>query len=524
MNKSLDNINVFSSVHEPYWITSTSKTDYPILNQDVNVDVAIIGGGMVGITSAFLLKRKGLRIAVIEANSIVHGTTGHTTAKITSQHNLIYDKLKDTMGEEKAAQYAEANESAIHFIANLVKEKNIDCDFSWRPAYVYTQSEEYIDKIKAEVKAASSLGIKAYYVDKLPLPFDIKAAVRFDDQAQFHPLKYLLTLATEIPGDGSYIFEHSKVIDIEPKENCSVITSSGFKVNASKVIVASHFPCYDGLGMYFTRMYIEKSYVLGVKIKERFPEGMFINAENPARSLRSQNFEDGEFILVGGEHHKTGSETNTDVHYENLSNFAKETFDLQSILFRWSTQDCMTMDGVPYVGHLTSDTSNIFVATGFGKWGMTNSTASAMILTDLITIGENPWEPVYDPSRFTPVASASKFVSNNLDVAAKLIGGKITSVPSEEEINEIKSGEAKVINVDGEKIGVYRDEQGNLHMVDTTCTHLGCELVWNGAEKTWDCPCHGSRFSFDGDNIEGPAFIPLKHQGEGPNEKDANVF
>jgi glycine/D-amino acid oxidase-like deaminating enzyme/nitrite reductase/ring-hydroxylating ferredoxin subunit len=515
------NLDVFTSIREPYWIASANKTDYPALKEDISVDVAIVGGGMVGITSALLLKDKGLKVAVLEANKIAHGTTGHTTAKITSQHGLIYNKIISKFGEEKAKQYAEANESAIHFIANLVKEKNIDCDFSFRPAYVYTQSDDYIKKIEKEVKAASKLGIKASYEDNIQLPLDIKAAVKFDNQAQFHPLKYLLSIAKEIPGDGSNIFEFTKVVDIEDGEPSTVITSSGNKVTASKVIIASHFPCYDGLGMYFARMYAEKSYLLGVKIKEKFPEGMFITAEDPGRTLRSQKYEDGEIVLVGGEHHKTGSEKQTNIHYENISNFAKETFDLQEILYRWSTQDCMTVDGVPYVGYLTSRTSSILVATGFGKWGMTNSTAAAKILTDLITEGDSPWAPVYNPSRFDIIASGAKLVSENLNVAETLIGGKITPAPKDV---DIKNGEAKVINVDGEKIGAYRDENGTLHMVDITCTHLGCELVWNEAETTWDCPCHGSRFSYDGDNIEGPAFNPLKHVGEGPNKKNPNIF
>lgn len=519
-NKTATNINVFSSTHEPYWIASAPKTDYPTLDKDINVDVAIIGGGIVGITSAFLLKRKGIKVAIIEASKIAQGTTGYTTAKITSQHDLIYHKIKGRIGEEKARQYAEANESAIHFIANLVKEKNIDCDFCWRPAYIYTQSDEYIEKIQNEVKAASTLGIKASYLDKVPLPFNIKAAVRFDDQAQFHPLKYLLPLAQEVPGDGNYIFEHTKVVDVNDNEKCVVMTNSGKKVTASKVIIASHFPCYDGLGMYFARMYVEKSYVLGVKTKEHFPEGMFANAEDPGRSLRSQKFNDSEIILVGGEHHKTGSEKNTNIHYENLGDFAKETFDLENILFRWSTQDCMTVDDIPYVGYLTSKTENVLVATGFAKWGMTNGTASAMILTDLITKGESQWAPVYSPSRFD-VTSIPKLVSENLDVAVNLVGGKITPVPNDV---DIKNGEAKVISVDGERVGAYRDENGKLHVVDITCTHLGCELVWNEAEKTWDCPCHGSRFNYDGDNVEGPAFNRLNHQGEEPNKKDPNIF
>jgi glycine/D-amino acid oxidase-like deaminating enzyme/nitrite reductase/ring-hydroxylating ferredoxin subunit len=520
-NQKSYNLDIFSSIHEPYWIESANKTEYPTLTEDISVDVAIVGGGIVGITCALLLKNKGLKVAILEANRIAHGTTGHTTAKITSQHGLIYKKIISKFGKEKAGQYAQANESAIHFISNLVKEKKIDCDFCWKPSYVYTQSEDYITKIEREVEAALSLGIKASYQDKLPLPFDIKGAVRFENQAQFHPLKYLNSIAKEIPGDGSHIFEFTKVVDVEDGERCSVVTRNGNKVTATKIIIASHFPCYDGLGMYFARMYAEKSYVLGVKIKDKFPEGMFITAEDPGRSLRCQKYEDGEIILVGGEHHKTGSEKQTNIHYENLGKYAKDVFDLQGILYRWSTQDCMTVDGVPYVGYLTSKTTNILVATGFGKWGMTNSTAAANILTDLITKGESPWASVYSPSRFDIIASGAKLVSENLDVARTFLGGKITPAPKDV---DIKNGEAKVTNIDGEKVGAYRDEQGELHIVDITCTHLGCELVWNEAEKTWDCPCHGSRFSYDGDNIEGPAFNPLKHAGEGPNKKDPNIY
>lgn len=521
MKNNSKKLNVFESNHEPYWIASTPDTNYPVLDRDIDVDVAIIGGGIVGITSAFLLKRKGLKVAIIDANRIIKGTSGHTTAKITSQHNLIYDKLINKFGEEKARQYADANEYAIHFIENLVKEKNIDCDFVGKPAYVYTQEDKYIKKIQDEVRAAEHLGIKAYFEERIPLPFDIKAAVRFDNQAQFHPRKYLLRLAEDIEGDGSYIFENTTAVDIEENDKCIVKCRNGKKVNASKVIIASHFPCYDGFGLYFARMYSEKSYALGVTIKEKFPEGMFITAEDPGRSLRSQKFEDKELIIVGGEHHKTGHDKNTNSHYENLGVFAQDNYDVEKILYRWSTQDCMTVDSVPYVGNLTSKTKNIFVATGFGKWGMTNGTASALILMDLITKGENQWADVYDSTRFTPVASAKEFVTQNADVAVTLVGGKITPVPSN---IEIKNGEAKVIKEEGERVGAYRDEQGNLHIVDITCTHLGCELAWNEAEKSWDCPCHGSRFNYDGEVIEGPAFNPLKKLGEGKNQKDANVF
>lgn len=520
-NSKINNLDVFLSCHEPYWIASTSKTEYTSLKEDIEVDVAIIGGGIVGITAAFLIKNKGLKVAVIDADKIGHGTTGHTTAKVTSQHGLIYDNIITKFGEEKARQYAEANEASIQFIAGLVKERNIDCDFCPESSYVYTQAEDYVNKVEKEVEAAQKMGIKASYVTNLPLPFEVKAAVKFDNQAKFHPLRYILTLAKDIPGEGSYIFEDTKVVDIEEGARCAVVTHKGNRVTAANVIIASHFPCYDGLGLYFARQYAEKSYILGIKIKDKYPGGMYVSAENPGRSLRSQRYNNDEIVLVAGEHHKTGSEIQTNVHYDNLGKFAKETFNLQGIMYRWSTQDYVTADDVPYVGHLTSRTSNIFVATGFGKWGMTNGTSAARIITDLITTGENPWASVYSPQRFDIAAAGPKLVSYNMDVAKTLIEGKITPAPSDV---DVEKGKAKVVDIEGENYGAYRDEEGGLHIVDITCTHLGCELVWNEAERTWDCPCHGSRFTIDGANVEGPAFNPLRHLGEGKNKKDANIL
>jgi glycine/D-amino acid oxidase-like deaminating enzyme/nitrite reductase/ring-hydroxylating ferredoxin subunit len=492
---------------QSYWITSTAETDYPSLNEDIKVDVAIVGGGMVGITSAFLLKREGLTVAVIEADRIVQGTTGHTTAKITSQHSLIYNKIKTNMGEERARQYAEANESAIDFIKKIIEEKNIDCDFSHQPAYIYTNSDKYIQKVMDEAKTASNLGIKAEFVEEIPLPIPIKGAVRFDSQAQFHPRKYLLSLAKDIPGNGSYIFEQTKAVDIKRGSTFEVITHNGNKVTAKKVIVASHYPFYDVRGLYFARIYTERSYVLAAKIKEKFPEGMYINAESPTRSLRSVPFENKELVLFIGEHHKTGQGQDMNNHYKALFNFATEFFTVENILYRWSTQDCMTLDGVPYVGQYVFFTPGLYIATGFGKWGMTNSTVSAMLLRDLIVKGKSPWEDVYNPSRFTPIASAKNFIMANADVAEKFILGKLIPAPDDVDINP---EEGKVIEINGEKVGAYKDNEGKLHLVDITCTHMGCELKWNAAEKSWDCPCHGSRYTYDGDIVEGPTTKPLR--------------
>jgi glycine/D-amino acid oxidase-like deaminating enzyme/nitrite reductase/ring-hydroxylating ferredoxin subunit len=512
--------NDFRDPPSPYWLASIAATDYPDLDRDISVDVAIVGGGIVGITAAYLLKEEGLKVAVIEADRILQGTTGHSTAKITSQHGLIYARLQKEMGEELARQYADANQSAIGLIAELSRKHHIDCDFSWRPAYVFTQSERYITDIEDEARVAAQLGIEAEYLREIPLPFAVQAALRFDGQAQFHPVKFLQALAEKIPGQGSAIFEQTAAVHLEEADGAVVVARNGHKVTASRVIIASHYPFFDGGGLYFSRIYQDRSYIVAVKIREAFPEGTFINAESPTRSLRSQNDENGELVLVAGEHHKSGHGGNTDTYYQNLVDFAAQTFTVEDVLYRWSTQDCMTVDGVPYVGNLTPQSPHIYVATGFGKWGITNGTAAAMVLKDLIVKGDNPWAQVYNPARLTLPSVKSWFIQN-AHVAKDLITGKLQGL---QENTEIPRGEARLVEIDGQRIGAYRDEEGQVHCVDTTCTHLGCELRWNAAEKSWDCPCHGSRFTYEGENVEGPAFLPLHHLEEEANQVEARIF
>jgi glycine/D-amino acid oxidase-like deaminating enzyme/nitrite reductase/ring-hydroxylating ferredoxin subunit len=501
-----DEQKYFRKPPQSYWMASAPATNYPALTEDIKVDVAIIGGGIAGISSAYMLNKEGIKVAVIEADHILQGTTGHTTAKITSQHGLIYDKIKNQMSEEFAKQYADANETAIRMIERTSKDIDVDCDFTPQSAYVFTQQDKYIQKINDEVKTASDLGIKAEYIEKIPFNISIKAAIRFDNQAQFHPLKYLLALAKEITNKGSNIYEQSRVVDIEENSAYTITTGQGKKVTAEKVIIASHYPFYNKPGFYFTRIYTERSYVVAIKAKDKYPGGMYITAEDPGRSIRYQNTENGELILVGGEHHKTGQGEDTIKHYEALVDFSNDIFSVEDIPYRWSTQDCMTLDDVPYVGHFTSKTPNLYIATGYGKWGMTNSTASAMILKDLIIHGKSPWEDVYSPSRQAIASSAKNFIVENANVAKELVDGKITPIPDDV---ELKPGEGKVIKAKGQRTGAYRDEEGSLHLVNTTCTHMGCELNWNSSEKSWDCPCHGSRFSFEGKVIEGPAINPL---------------
>ena len=301
-----------------YWLDSTDETNYPTLKKDIEVDIAIIGGGITGITTAFLLKNEGFKVALIEADKIAQGTTGHTTAYVTSQHDIIYSNLISSMGIEKAKQYADANEGAIDFIENMVKKYNIDCDFCRLPAYIYTTDEKYIDTIKAEAEAAKSVGIKAKFVENLNLPFSIKGALCFENQAQFHPRKYLLKIAENIPDNNSEIYEHTRIVDIEHDDLYTLITDTGFKVAAPIVVLASHFPFYDGLGLYFARLRPQRSYVITAKIKDKLPKGTFVDAGEAGWYFRSQKYRDGHMIIIGGEDHKTAHGDDMMKHYVNL--------------------------------------------------------------------------------------------------------------------------------------------------------------------------------------------------------------
>lgn len=507
----LDKSKLLASAPDSYWIDSTNNMfpDYLPIKEDAKSNVTIVGGGIAGITCAYLLSKEGFSVIVLEADRIARGTTGHTTAKITSQHNLIYFKLSKKLGTELAKQYVDANETAIKEIKKLIRELNINCDFLSQSAFIYTESEDFITPLQDELNAAMNFGIKADYVDAIPFPFTIKGALRFDNQAQFHPLKYTLSLAKSFVGRGGKIFEKTRAVKLEKSNQYTIITEQGKRISSDVLIIASHFPFYNKQGIYFSRIYQQRSYVAALKMHEKYPGGMYINAEEPVHSLRGQTTSDGELILLGGSQHKAGQGGDTRKNYEELLDFAEPYFTINSLPYHWSTQDCMTLDGLPYVGNLTPDTPNLYVTTGFGKWGMTNSMASAMLLRDLIVKGDSAWKDVYNPSRHTKAASAVNFVVENFNVAEKLIGGKIQPLTKVEDI-ELARGEGKVVELNGKRAGIYMDDAGIRHVVNTTCTHMGCELNWNPAERSWDCPCHGSRFSFDGDIIEGPAVKSLR--------------
>ncbi|MDW0109720.1 FAD-dependent oxidoreductase [Sporosarcina aquimarina] len=481
---------------------------FPKLEQDLDVDVVVVGAGITGITSAYLLANEGAKVAVLESDEVLNGTTGHTTAKITAQHDLIYAEFIHSLGREKAELYYRANTEALDFMRETVETHGIECEFSTQDAYIYATTEKYAKKIEKEVEAYKTLGIDGGLVDSIPFDIDIQNALVMKNQAQFHPTKYLVHLIQHITEKGGQIFEQTTAVNIDTGDHPAVLTKEDRRIRAKHVLICSHFPFYEGTGLYSTRMYANRSYALAVKTKDKYPGGIYLGADKPARSLRSVTANDEELILIVGEDHKTGQSIDTMDHYKALETFGTEVFDLEEIRYRWSAQDLVTLDNLPYIGELTSGQSNILIATGFRKWGMSNGTAAALLFRDMVLGKENPYEELYTPSRFNAHPSVKNFVVENANVVGQLLKGKLDSPTRTPE--SLVKGEGAVVTLDGHRKGAFKDEDGEVHIVDTTCTHIGCEVAWNNGERTWDCPCHGSRFSYTGEVIEGPAEKPLQ--------------
>jgi glycine/D-amino acid oxidase-like deaminating enzyme/nitrite reductase/ring-hydroxylating ferredoxin subunit len=492
-----------------FWLDTLEKRDYPRLSEDVTVDVAVLGGGIVGVTAALLLKRQGASVALLEARRIGSGVTGYTTAKLSSLHGLTYADLASSLGEEAARAYAEANEAGLQRIADWVEELKIDCDFRRKPNLTYAEDPGKRDQIEAEVEAARAAGLSASLVESVEeLPYPVAAAVRVEDQAEFHPLRYLQALCAQIPGDGAEVYERSRVASVDQGSPCRVRSEDGAVVEAGQVIVATHQPILDR-GLFFARVHPERSYVVLTRAKHPELSGMYLSAESPAHSLRSIPSSEGELLIVGGESHKTGHGEAAE-RYAALEGWAKDRFEVESVTHRWATQDNMPVDGMPFVGQLWPFSDRVRTATGLKKWGLAAGTAAAIMLADAISGRENPWAEQFDPMRLNPGASAKELLAENADAGWRFVSDRISKRAS---VDEIEPGEGKVVGAGIAQRAVHRDADGNLHSLSARCTHLGCIVNWNRAEETWDCPCHGSRFDSDGEVIEGPAVRPLrKHQ------------
>jgi glycine/D-amino acid oxidase-like deaminating enzyme/nitrite reductase/ring-hydroxylating ferredoxin subunit len=465
----------------------------------------VIGAGIAGIATAAHLEERGRTVAVIERDRVAAAVTGHTTAKVTSQHGLKYDQLIERVGEERARQYADANQAALEEVAERSGE--FDAEFERTPAYVYADDGGGREAIRREVEAARGLGLPAEFApdDELDLPFETGGAVRFDEQGQFHPRKYVLGLAEELVEGSGEVFEETRATDLDPGAPCRVETEDG-TVTADDVVVATHFPVFDR-GGYFARMKTKRSHVVAVRVGSDPPKGMYYNTGEPYRSIRVHRLDGDPHVLIGGENHETGKGGSTKERYDRLERFARETFDVESVEYRWSTQDYSPFDGVPYVGRLGPVRENVYVATGFGGWGMTGGVAAGRIISGLICDGEHPNSEVFSPKRVNS-ESAKSFVTHNAEVGTRFTADWARSLLSGREAN-LSSGEATTVRTDDGPVGVHRDHEGELHAVSLICPHMKCVLRWNDGEESWDCPCHGSRFTPGGKVLDGPAIEDL---------------
>jgi glycine/D-amino acid oxidase-like deaminating enzyme/nitrite reductase/ring-hydroxylating ferredoxin subunit len=494
-----------------FWLETTPETDYPPLADEVSVDVAVVGAGITGITAAVLLKRAGKTVALLDSKRIVQGASGYTTAKVTSGHGASYAKIRKAFGEDGARTYAEANEAGLARIAQFVEEDGIECEFERRLNYVYAESEQEVEQLRQEAEVQRRAGLAVSLVDETPLPFSVHAALRLENQAQFHPRKYLLELAATIPGDGSHVFEQSRVHGVKHGEPCEVTTEDGV-VRAADVVLATHLPILDR-GLFFTKAYPHRSYALAAPIGQApDPQGMYINSGTPTRSIRTLRDGDRVFIQVGGNGHKPGDEEDTPARYDQLETFLRRHWPgAGEIRYRWSTQDYMAHDRVPYVGRLRRGSEHILAATGYSKWGMTNGTAAAMIIADGILGRRNPWSELYDSKRLVRRSGLGSFVKENAVAGLHLVGDRLGRA-DRAAVDDLKPGEGGLIRIRGRKTAVHRDEQGALHGLSPVCPHLYCLVAWNPAERSWDCPCHGSRYDGTGRAIQGPTKKDLKRR------------
>jgi glycine/D-amino acid oxidase-like deaminating enzyme/nitrite reductase/ring-hydroxylating ferredoxin subunit len=471
-----------------------------------SVDVVIAGAGITGLTTALLLARAGKRVLVLERREIGAGATGNTTAKVTALHGLTYAALVDGVGEDDARRYADANMAGVAEVRALAGELAPDCQLTEASAYTFAWKQEKLDDLRREVEVGRQLGMPLAMDDAAELPFEVAGAVRLDGQLHLHATKYLAGLARGVEMAGGSIVDHAPVTGYDDgADGVDVHTSIG-SFHADHLVSATLLPVAD-IGGVFAKAEASRSYALAAVLEAPQFEGMYISTDAPTRSVRPLVLDGRPALVASGPSHKPGAEHDTDRFHRELEDWVRATFPVVDVPYRWSAQDYVTADRVPYVGRCPR-THNTFVATGFRKWGLSNGTAAAIMLRDLLTEQPNPWFAAFDATRLPDAGDVIHLTSVNVGVAGHLIGDRLgrLSAPA---LADLDVGEGGLVDVDGDTVGAYREEDGTVVAVGLNCTHLGCTVQWNSAERSWDCPCHGSRFDRHGEVLEGPALEPL---------------
>ena len=470
-------------------------------------DVIIVGGGITGITTGLLLQEAGKKCLVIEAENLCYGTTGGTTAHLNTLLDTPYTTISKNFSKDASKLVARATADAIDLVKNNISRYDINCEFEDAAAYLYAENEKQDKELKSILDAAVAVGLEAKISDSIPIPAQFTSAIRVEGQAKFHPLKYVMALATAFENAGGCIIQHCRVQGVNENE-CLEVETSSLTFKARQLVYATHIP--TGINLLHLRCAPYRSYAMAVKLQgDDYPADLTYDMYDPYFYYRTQVINGEKFLIAGGKDHKTGHEENTSRNYLQLEAKIKSLYPGYEITHQWSSQYFEPADGLPYIGHLPQHSDRIFVATGFGGNGMVYSHVSARILTDMLTGNETNYDDLFNPNRLKPVAGFTNFIRHNADVTKEFIG-KLFSAENLEELSDLAPGEGKLVSFEGKKLGIYKSDKGKLFAINPICTHMKCDVKWNTAEKSWDCPCHGGRFDCKGKVLTGPPSADLE--------------
>ena len=474
---------------ESFWEEEIKKhQEFESVKNNIDVSVCIIGGGLTGLSTAYYLSKK-VSVAVVEKDRICSHTSGKTTGKITSQHGLFYEYLINSENKEFAKKYLKANEKAIDNIENIIKESQGECDFEREDAYVFTMQETKVDQIKNEQASVDKIDKeKSEFVKQVLLPLEIAGAIKFRNQAKFHPVKYGYILANSIMNNNGRVFENSKVTDIKRKNGKYIVSVNRNKIIADYVVIATRYPIVNVPGYHFLKMYQSTSYAVMADVKKELFNGMYISTEVPNISFRTVKDGERKLLLAVGFDYKTGKEDLKD-GYQRLETVIRKMYPDAEILYKWSAEDCISLDKIPYIGEISVTKPNMYIATGFNKWGITSSNIAANIITDDILGNENEYKDIFKSTRLQPIKNRQEVGNMLKEVNKSLIASRFKITKNE--LKDIKIGEGKIVNINNTKVGVYKSQTGEVFKIRPYCAHLGCELYLNNIDKTWECPWHG---------------------------------
>lgn len=496
----------------PLWFDTADVPSFPAISENITVDVLVVGGGLTGITTAYLMKKAGLSVALLERSEIAKVDTGHTTAHLTNVTDTRLSELVKEFGRDDAAGAWDANAAGLEQIAQIVAEEGIECEFTRVPGYLHVPTNggtrDERPSLREDANYAQEFGFDATFMDSVP--FMGTPGVRFANQAKFHPRKYLAKLVKLISGKGSHVFENTEASEFDAEKHRA--KANGYWINYEKVVLATHNPLLGesgvtGATLFQTKLALYSSFVVGAKIpRGAVPIASYWDTNDPYYYLRvERGDDDSDYVIYGGEDEKTGQESNTETSFRKLTESLKGLIAEAEIDHRWTGQVIETNDGLPFIG---PNAERQFIATGFSGNGMTFGTLSAMMARDWATGVKNPWAELLDPQRKKIKGGTLDYLRENKDYPYYLIKGRFGGTDGDS-VRALKPGEGKILKLKSKKVAAYRDEKGKVTKRSAICTHMGCIVKWNNADSTWDCPCHGSRFEPNGKVRSGPAEAAL---------------